>query len=280
MKKINLIVILLFMGITLFSQTITQTIRGKVTDAVTQENLLGAIVIVINSELVIGAICDIDGNFVLENVPIGRQSIQASMIGYETYVTSEIMISTGKETVLSIELQESNIYLDEVVVTIRKDAPLNTMTSLSARQFTVEETQRYAGGMDDPARLASSFAGVATPSVSSNGISVRGNNPQGLLWRIEGVEVPNPNHFANLTVVGGGMLTAISNQMMGNSDFYTGAFPAEYGNVSSGVFDIKLKNGNTSEHEYTFQTGALGIDFATEGPFKKGENTFYAINYR
>ena len=268
------------MGITLFSQTITQTIRGKVTDAVTQENLLGAIVIVINSELVIGAICDIDGNFVLENVPIGRQSIQASMIGYETYVTSEIMISTGKETVLSIELQESNIYLDEVVVTIRKDAPLNTMTSLSARQFTVEETQRYAGGMDDPARLASSFAGVATPSVSSNGISVRGNNPQGLLWRIEGVEVPNPNHFANLTVVGGGMLTAISNQMMGNSDFYTGAFPAEYGNVSSGVFDIKLKNGNTSEHEYTFQTGALGIDFATEGPFKKGENTFYAINYR
>ena len=153
------------------------------------------------------------------------------------------------------------------------------MSSLSARQFTVEETQRYAGGLDDPARLASSFAGVSTPAVSSNGISVRGNNPHGLLWRIEGVEVPNPNHFANLTVAGGGVLSAISNQMMANSDFFTGAFPAEYGNASSGVFDINLKKGNSNNREYTFQAGLLGIDFATEGPFKKGKDATYAVNY-
>lgn len=146
-------------------------------------------------------------------------------------------------------MEEKATELEEVVVKVNKDAPLNTMASLSSRQFTVDETQRYAGGIDDPARLASSFAGVATPSITSNGISVRGNNPDGVLWRIEGVEVPNPNHFANLTVAGGGALTAISSNMMGNSDFFTGAFPAEYGNALSGVFDIKLKTGNSSKRQ-------------------------------
>ncbi|TAJ09055.1 TonB-dependent receptor [Marinilabiliaceae bacterium JC017] len=274
---LTLFVALLYNG---FSQQITQTVRGTVTDAVTQESLVGATIIVLDSAPTIGTICDMNGAFILENVPIGRQSLKISMVGYESYIVSELMISTGKETVLDIALQTSDIGLEEVVVTVHKDAPLNTMSSLSARQFSVEETQRYAGGMDDPARLASSFAGVATPSISSNGISVRGNNPQGLLWRIEGIEVPNPNHFANLTVAGGGMLTVISNHIMGNSDFYTGAFPAEYGNASSGVFDIKMKTGNTSKREYTFQAGAMGIDFASEGPFKKGQNASYLVNYR
>jgi hypothetical protein len=177
-------------------------------------------------------------------------------------------------------MQQSNTELNEVVVRVSKETPINSMASLSARQFTVEETQRYAGGMDDPARLVTSFAGVASPSVSSSGISVRGNNPDGLLWRIEGVEVPNPNHFADLTIAGGGMLTAISSQMMGNSDFFTGAFPAEYGNASSGVFDIKLNSGNSSKRQYTVQAGLLGLDFATQGPFVKGKNATYNMNYR
>lgn len=262
-----------------FSQ-ITQTVRGTITDVVTQETLVGATVLVVDSDPTVAAICDIDGNFILENVPIGRQSMEISMLGYETYIANELMISSGKETVLNIALQTSNIGLDEVVVTVGKDVPLNTMATLSARQFTVEETERYAGGMDDPARLASSFAGVATPAVNSNGISVRGNNPQGLLWHVEGVEVPNPNHFANLSVVGGGLYTVLSNQMLANSDFYTGAFPAEYGNAYSGVFDIRMKTGNTSEREYTFKAGIIGIDFATEGPFKNGKQASYAMNYR
>ncbi|MCK4735221.1 MAG: carboxypeptidase-like regulatory domain-containing protein, partial [Methanophagales archaeon] len=281
MKRIFLTVIgiISFLGI-IQSQTITQTIRGKVVDAVTQEALIGASVVILNSYPTIGRACDIDGYFILEKVPVGRQSIQVSMIGYETYQINEIMISTGKETILDIALQISSIELDGVVVTVSKDVPLNSMTSLSARQFSVEETQRYAGGMDDPARLVSSFAGVATPSVSANGISVRGNSPGGLLWRIEGVEVPNPNHFANMTVAGGGLLTTISNNVMGNSDFYTGAFPAEYGNAYSGVFDIKLQNGNTSDRGYIFQAGIMGIDFAAEGPLKKGKNASYIMNYR
>jgi hypothetical protein len=281
MKKfaITIFTILLFSGISV-SQVIKQTVSGVVRDKLTQEALPFATVVLLNSDPLIGVSTDIDGTFKLESVPVGRQSLRFSMVGYETYIMNEMLVSSGRETNLTIELDPASTALDEVVVKVRKDKALNTMSTLSSRQFTVEETQRYAGGLNDPARLASSFAGVATPSVSSNGISVRGNSPNGLLWQIEGVEVPNPNHFANLTVAGGGLFTAISNQMMGNSDFHTGAFPAEFGNATSGVFDIRLKTGNTSQREYTLQAGVIGVDFAAEGPFIEGSESSYLMNYR
>jgi membrane protease YdiL (CAAX protease family) len=263
-----------------YSQTITQTVRGKVYDNLTKEPLPGTNIIVLDTDPCIGTTSDLDGNFILEKVPVGRQNIQVIMMGYESYIVNELLISSGQQPVLDVALQQAILETDAVVVTINKDIPLNTMTTVSSRQFTVEETQRYAGGIDDPARLASSFAGVATPSVVSNGISVRGNNPDGLLWRIEGVEVPNPNHFADLTVVGGGLLTALSSQMMGNSDFYTGAFPAEYGNAASGVFDINLKTGNSNKREYALQAGLIGVDFSTQGPFVMGKDASYIMNYR
>ena len=280
-KSLTIMVIVFFaLNSNLYSQSLSQTIRGKVFDNTTQEPLPFSTIVVQNSNPLIGTTADFNGNFTLKNVLVGRVNIRVDMMGYESYIINELLVSSGKEVVLNIAMQQSATELNEVVVRVSKKSPINSMTSLSARQFTVEETQRYAGGMDDPARLVTSFAGVASPSVSSSGISVRGNNPDGLLWRIEGVEVPNPNHFADLTIAGGGMLTAISSQMMGNSDFFTGAFPAEYGNASSGVFDIKLNSGNSSERQYTLQAGLLGMDFATQGPFVKGENATYNMNYR
>jgi len=263
-----------------YAQTITQTINGKVLDAQTHKPLSFATVVVLDTDPVIGTSCDVNGNFTLEKVPVGRQSISISMVGYETYVENEFLVSSGHNARIEAELSPKAQELDEVVVRVRKDEALNKMSTVSSRQFTVEETQRYAGGLNDPARLASSFAGVATPSVSSNGISVRGNSPNGLLWQIEGVEVPNPNHFANLTVTGGGLITTISNQMMGNSDFLTGAFPAEYGNATSGVFDIKLRKGSNKKRRYTVQAGLIGVDIATEGPFVEGGKSSYLMNYR
>ncbi len=283
MKKIlfTALSIISFCGLS-FSQTITQTVKGKVFDKTTQETLIGATIILVNSDPLVGTTTDLDGEFNLKNVAIGRQSIEISMMGYESYITSELLISSGKQIILNVGLLKKVTALNEVVLKPKriKEKPINTMASVSSRQFTVEETQRYAGGLNDPARLVSSFAGVATPSISSNGISVRGNSPSGLLWRIEGVEVPSPNHFADLTIAGAGLLTVLSSQMMGNSDFYTGAFPAEYGNATSGVFDINLRTGNADEREYTAQAGVLGIEFATEGPIKKGKDASYLFNYR
>jgi len=274
------VLLIAIISVPAISQTATQTVRGSVYDNTTKKPLPFSTIVVLNTEPMIGTTADLEGNFSLENVPVGRRNFEVSMVGYEKYQINELMVTTGKEVVLDIGMEKKATELEEVVIKVNKDEPLNTMASLSSRQFTVDETQRYAGGIDDPARLASSFAGVANPSVTSNGISVRGNNPDGVLWRIEGVEVPNPNHFANLTVAGGGALTAISSNMMGNSDFFTGAFPAEYGNALSGVFDIKLKTGNSSKREYTLQAGVIGVDFATEGPFVKGNNSSYNLNYR
>lgn len=264
----------------LSAQEITQTINGKVFDDITNESLPFATIVVKDTDPLIGTVSDQDGNFILENVKVGRQTINISMVGYDTYEIKELLVSSGQIINLNIGMQQSNAELDEVVVRVSKSTPINSMATLSSRQFTVEETQRYAGGLDDPARLASSFAGVANPSISDNGISVRGNNPDGLLWRIEGVEVPNPNHFANLTIAGGGLMSAISNQMMGNSDFYTGAFPAEYGNASSGVFDIKLREGNRNQRQYAFEAGILGVGAMAQGPFNKSSDATYIVNYR
>lgn len=286
-KRTKIGVVVLFLGMLFFgtsnglsAQEITQTINGKVFDDITNEALPFATIVVKESDPIIGTVSDANGNFTLKNVKVGRQKIVISMIGYATYEIKELLVNSGQIISLNIGMQQSSTNLDEVLVRVNKSTPLNSMATLSSRQFTVEETQRYAGGLDDPARLVSSFAGVANPSISDNGISVRGNNPDGLLWRIEGVEVPNPNHFANLTIAGGGLMSAISNQMMGNSDFFTGAFPAEYGNASSGVFDIKLSEGNRDKRQYAFEAGILGVGAMVQGPFGKNSDATYIINYR
>lgn len=286
-KHAKLSVVFLFIGLFLVStstrlsaQKVTQTISGQVYDDITKECLPYATIVVKGTDPLVGTVSDIDGNFNLENVNVGRQTISITMIGYDTYEIRELLVSSGQIVNLNIGMQQTNAELDEIVVRVNKSTPINSMATVSSRQFTVEETQRYAGGLDDPARLASSFAGVANPSISDNGISVRGNNPDGLLWRIDGVEVPNPNHFANLTIAGGGLMSAISNKMMGNSDFYTGAFPAEYANASSGVFDIKLREGNRNKRQYALEAGILGVGAMAQGPFKKGSDATYIINYR
>jgi hypothetical protein len=265
------------------AQELTQTIKGKILDNETQEPIPFATVVIKNTNPIIGTTTEDNGNFRLENVPIGRYDIEVSYLGYESTIISEVVVTSAKEVVLKITLTESAYALDEVIIRPKtnKEEPLNKMATVSARMLSVEEASRYAGGFDDPARLASSFPGVATSSVGNNAIIVRGNAPKYLQWKIEGVEVPNPNHFANLSALGGGGLTALSSNLLANSDFFTGAFPAEYNNALSGVFDIKMRNGNSSEYEHSIEAGIIGIDFASEGPLGKKEyGASYLVNYR
>jgi hypothetical protein len=194
----------------------------------------------------------------------------------------EVLIGTGKEVVLNIKLREAITNLDEIVVSAEeeKGKPLNEMATVSAISFSVEETSRIAATFDDPARAAMSFPGVSGAGDDVlNEIVIRGNSPRGLLWRIEGVEVPNPNHFAEIGSSAGG-ISMLSSNMMANSDFLTGAFPAEYGNALSGVFDIYLRNGNHDKAEYAFEAGLLGIQMSAEGPFSKNSRSSYLVNYR
>lgn len=256
-----------------------QTLRGKVLDRDSQGPLSFATVQVLTTSTTRGAITDIDGNFSIPNLPIGRHSIKVSFVGYEDAYLSDILLGTGKETVVTVAVAEQLTPLNEVVVTASNGLPINEMATVSAKSFDAEETKRYAASISDPARMALVFAGVATTDDASNEIVIRGNSPNWMLWKLEGVEVPSPNHFAE-EGYSSGAISILSANMLGNSDFYTGAFSADYGNALSGVFDLKLRNGNNQEFEHTFQAGVLGVDFASEGPFKKGYNGSYLFNYR
>ncbi|MCA1746381.1 MAG: carboxypeptidase-like regulatory domain-containing protein, partial [Bacteroidales bacterium] len=262
------------------AQQPVQTIRGTVQDAISREPLYGANIIL--AELNKGTITDTDGRFILENVPVGRYSLHIRFVGYEPILLPELLVSSGKEVVLDIAMQTAISGLEEVVVrpSARKDRPINSMANVSARTFSVEEAGRYAGALDDPGRMAGNFAGVTSPGVHVNAIVVRGNAPKGMQWRLEGVDIPVPSHFSGSNVAGGGGLTMFSSSMLANSDFYTGAFPAEYGNATAGVFDMKLRNGNNRKREYAFQVGVQGVEAALEGPLGGRAGGSYLLNYR
>ncbi|MDD2437917.1 MAG: TonB-dependent receptor [Massilibacteroides sp.] len=262
------------------SSPLTQTIRGTVTDAETSTPIEFATISLL-SRPEIGTTADSLGRFALKNIPIGRYDIQISYLGYKASIYREILLTSSREVYLDIPLKEDAHMLEEVLVTpnVNKEQPLNPMALSGGRMLSVEEANRFAGALDDPARLVTSFAGVAG-SFASNSMSIRGNAPQYTQWKLEGIEIPNPTHFADMVTLGGGTFTALSNQVMGNSDFFNGAFPSEYGNALSGVFDINLRNGNSQRYQNTFQIGLLGIDAASEGPISRKNNSSYIFNYR
>lgn len=256
----------------------TQTIRGKVIDIDTQMPLPGTNVVILNSSF--GTITDEDGEFRLDGIPLGRVNIKVSFIGYEDKFLSNVLLSISREVILDIQMTEALNKLEEVAITHHNGfKPLNEMAVVSARTFSVEETKRYAGAIDDPARMVSAFAGVNNNPEGNNDIIVRGNSPRGVLWRLEGVEIPNPNHFADEGATGG-PINALNSSMLGNSDFYTGAFAPEYGNVLSGVFDMNLRKGNNEKREYSASLSTLGLDLTAEGPFAKNYRGSYLANYR
>ncbi|MBK9736373.1 MAG: TonB-dependent receptor [Saprospiraceae bacterium] len=278
--KVLMIVVLTSMGQILLSQSNPlYNFRGTVTDEVTQQALIGALVYVVNYENN-ATITNENGDFRIEGLVVGRHMLNVSYLGYEAFVTT-IEIKSGKELVLNVTMKEDIKTLDEVVITAReeKSKPVNSLAYASTRTFSVEESNKFAGAVDDPARMAQSFAGVVPTNDGSNYVSVRGNHPSGLLYRMEGIDIPNPNHFGDVASSGGGV-SVLSSQVLANSDFSTGAFSAEYGNALGGVFDIKLRKGNNSKNEFTLKAGFLGMEAAVEGPFSKKYKGSYLVNYR
>jgi len=273
--------VLILSTLSLNAQELFQTIRGTIIDQDSNSPIIGANVIVINSDPLLGSSTGLDGKFVIEDAPVGRVSLKVTCMGYEEISMPNLLITSSKELVLDISLTESVVKMEEIVISSTPDngAVLNEMATVSARAFSVEETKRYAGSFNDPARMVSSFAGIMPAPEGDNYIAVRGNSPKGNQWRLEGVEIPNPNHFSDEGATGG-PINALNSAMLDNSDFFTGAFPAEYGNAFSGIFDMRLRNGNNQQREHSFSIGALGIDFTMEGPFKKECNSSYLFNYR
>ncbi|MDQ3191306.1 MAG: TonB-dependent receptor [Bacteroidota bacterium] len=264
-----------------FAQEYKQVIRGVVLDKESKSPLPGASV-VLSSDTVNfrGVITDEKGFFRLDQVALGRQALTITYIGYKPLYLNGITVTAGKEVIIAAELEESIMSIAAIEISAtRNDQPLNEMAVVSSRTFAVEETERYAGSRGDPARMASNFAGVQGANDTRNDIVVRGNSPMGVLWRLEGVDIPNPNHFA-ISGTSGGPVSVLNNKVLSNSDFLTSAFPAEFGNSIAGIFDVKMRNGNNEKHEFTGQFGFLGTELTAEGPISREKRSSYLINYR
>lgn len=263
------------------AQTLTQTVSGKVIEKNTQEPLFGANVTIQTNNNILGTSTDSNGKFKIENVPIGRHNLSVSMLGFSPFIANNILVNSGKEVFLEIEMEEMVNIISEVVISAKvdKDQAINKMATVSARMLSSEEANRYAGSWGDPARMASSFAGVIASNDSRNDIIIRGNSPMGLLWKLDGFEIPNPNHFGAMGGTGG-PVSMLNNNQLTNSDFYTGAFPAEFGNATSGVFDLRLRNGNNRKHEFMTSIGFNGFELGAEGPLVKGKEASYMVNGR
>lgn len=281
MKKL-LFFILLISPSAVFSQAL-QTVKGTVIDEASKAPIPGVNIILLGTEQTFGTTSDANGNFRLEKVPIGRQSFKFTSIGYEEKIIPDVIVTAGKEVVLNVIMTESIETLEEVVVSYDasqdKNKTINEMAQVSARSFNLEETKRYAGSLGDPSRMAMNFAGVVAGNDSRNDIVVRGNSPMGMLWQLEGLNIPNPNHFGALNSTGG-PVNMLNNNNLGKSDFFTSAFPSSYGNANAGVFDLHLRNGNRDKHEFVGQIGFNGFEFGAEGPIGKNHKNSYLINYR
>lgn len=271
--------------VTFFSQAqtayLTQTVKGVVIDQQSGGALRNATIVVEGITPTIGGLTDSVGQFTLNQVPVGRQTFRITLQGYEASALYAIEVTSSKEVVLEIKLRERIQKMEEVVLTSGrvKNKPLNEAAVVSARQFSVDEAIRYAGSRNDPSRMAQNFAGVSGSNDARNDIVVRGNSPSGVLWRMEGIDIPNPNHYSTLGATGG-PVTIINTNNLKNSDFITSAFPAQYGNAVAGVFDLRLRNGNNKKHEFLGQMGFNGFEAGAEGPFSKKSQASYLVNYR
>ena len=273
------ILILLCLGISsAFAQQPTQTVRGKVFDSESQFPLVGVKVQIFTSDSTkkCRAVTDFDGEFKIPNIPVGKHELTTTILMYDVKMIT-IEVNSGKETIVQIPMTESFIEQEAVLVTGRKKGQvINELALISSQQFSVSETDRYPGSRSDPARMASNFAGVGGADDSRNDIVIRGNSPLGVVWRVEGVDIPNPSHFS-ISGSTGGPVSILNNKILANSDFFMSAFPAEYGNSTSGVFDLKLRKGNDSKHEFTGQFGFLGTELMAEGPMSKDGKSSYLV---
>lgn len=279
--RLMLLSVFLLSAMSAHAQNYTQTVRGRVIDVDSKSPLPGVSVFIQGSSPLIGGASDLNGNFRLSNVPVGRQTVKAVLLGYEEVVLINQVVTSGKETVLTIEMKEKMITSEAVEVVYERDKTKanNELVTNSARNFRSEETERYAGSRGDPSKMVANYAGVATGNDARNDIIVRGNSPLGVLWKLEGVEIPNPNHFSAQGATGG-PVSILNNNVLGSSDFLTGAFPAEYGNKMAAVFDLKIRNGNNEKMEYTGQLGFNGLEAGIEGPLSKGSGGSFLVNYR
>jgi hypothetical protein len=274
MKWLMMVVTGLMISLNAYSSD--NEISGQIIDQKDHSPIIGAHIIVKNSSPMIGAISDLEGNFSLNFSGHENDTLLVTYIGYKNHQL--VVKSIQNQSPVTIFLEQD--MLEEILILASKDyQPVNEFAEVSSRFISMEEADKLPGGFNDIGRMAQNFSGVQKNNDASNEIIVRGNNPGSVLWRIEGIDVPNPNHFAEFGT-SGGPLSLLNTNTIRDSDFYTGAFPAEYGNATGAAFDIRLRNGNKDKIKYMGQLGFNGMELMADGPLKRGSDATFLINYR
>lgn len=281
MKRIIFSLILLLSASQIFAQEFTQTIKGRIIDQQSKSPLIGVNIIILGSNPLKGSTTDAEGFYKIQQVAFGRNILKISYMGYKEQVIPNVLLTSGKQLILDIEMEEKVSVIQEVTVSAvaQRNNIDRGLVTVSGKSFDIEETRRFAGSRNDPARMVAGFAGVTSSNDSRNDIIVRGNTPSGVLWRLEGVDIPNPNHFGSLGATGG-PVSMLNNNLLAKSAFLTGAFPAMYGNATAGVFDLQMRNGNNEKYEFMGQMGFNGVELGAEGPLSKNSKASFLINYR
>ncbi len=280
-KKILFFLLAIIVTVDASAQSGKYVFKGTVSDAETKLTIPGVNIVFYRKERPVGTITDLDGKYIFEKMPQDIDSVIFSFVGYDTYKTGPIDFSANNVQTMDISLKPSSIEIEGVEIKpyTRKDLPMDKRAFVSARSFTLAETNRYAGSYGDPARMAVNYAGVMPARDNRNDIIIRGNTPTGLQWRIDGMEIPNPNHFGASGTTGGPIII-INTNTLANSDFFTGAFPAEYGNALAGVFDLNMRPGDNAHHRHWVSIGWNGLEAGSEGPINKKNYSSYIIAYR
>ncbi len=281
MKRIALFFIILLTGVShVVGQNLSQSIIGRIKESLSQQPISQANVSLYSgSELIKGAVSDSLGSFLIKDVEPGRYKLVTSFTGYLSF-ESELLVVSGKKQSLEIFLQESQRMLEEVVISPQSVSLTNT-TSIS-----IEKTLRVPANFFDPVRMLTSYPGVVATNDQANSIVVKGYSPNGILWRLQGLDIINPNHLANAgtfsdkPISSGGGVNVLSAQLLDRTDFYSGTMPVQYGNALSGAMDMTLRPGSSDKMQYTAQASLIGLDMAAEGPLPKLKKSSFLVNYR
>jgi hypothetical protein len=273
---------LIILAFPLLAQDLTQRVKGRVVDVASEKGLSGASVLISNAVVSSGTVTDSDGNFTIEKVPPGRYRLQVNFVGYGMH-EDELLVISGREAIIRVQLAETPTVLGEVAVS---GVTLPAEAGTGIHTISIEKTMRIPANFFDPVRMTTSYPSVVAANDQANAIIVKGNSPNGLLWRLNEVDIVNPNHLANAgtlsdrPMANGGGVNILSAQMLDRTNFYTGAFPTSFGNALSGVLDMKLREGNADKTEFTAQASLIGLDVSAEGPLSKNNRHSFLANYR
>ncbi len=274
----------------LLPSQITTSVRGQVVEGYVKIPLAGAKVTLTHlvqgqeetEEEPISIETDAEGKFSVSEVLAGRYYLAVEMEGYEGYEVENLLLESGKEEVLAVEMMPKLLKLEQVDIRGTRYRRI----SCNYQEIDVDLTRRVPGVLWDPARLVTRSAAVTQTNDQANHISVRGNSPVSNQWQIEGAEVLSPNHLSNAGTTtdrpapSGGGTSMLNTQMLDNSTFYLSHYPSRFGNALGGVMDIHFRDGNEQNFEFAAQVGLIGVDLSAEGPLSRHKNGSFLFNYR